>query len=109
MINQTQAASVNQLVFQFASENGAMNDDAAAIAGKMISAVLHWAMRSGETDGDDGRKTALSSARTGLTSFVADLHKIDDVQIEPYCYALITIRTEGGLWVSETGFEEMVQ
>ncbi|WP_434712979.1 hypothetical protein NMA58_08305 [Rhizobium sp. YTUHZ045] len=107
MITRERAASVDNFVRQFAAER--MTDGVEKIAADMIGGILHWVMRNAEMAGEDGRKPALGVARVGLSSFISDLHRIEGNPKPPECYTLITVRTEEGLWVSETGYEELVQ
>lgn len=107
MITRERAASVDNFVRQFAAERE--QDGVDKIAAEMIGGILHWVMRNAEMAGDDGRKPALGVARLGLSSFVNDVHRVEGGESDPDCYTLITVRTEQGLWVSETGYEEMVQ
>ncbi|NEH72291.1 hypothetical protein [Rhizobium leguminosarum] len=107
MINRQRAASVDNFVRQFAAERE--HEGVEKIAADMIGGILHWVMRNAEMAGDDGRKPALAVARIGLSSFISDVHRIEGVPKAPECYTLITVRTEEGLWVSETGYEELVQ
>lgn len=109
MNNRERAASVAELVRQFASKHVANGEKPESIAGDMICNILHWVMRETEMAGDDGRKTALAAARCGLSHFISEVHASGPDDPGPECYTLITVRTDGGLWVSETGHEETVQ
>ena len=109
MNNRERAASVAELVRAFANKNVAPGEKPEAIAADMITGILHWAMREGEMAGEDGRKPALAAARCGLSQFISEVHAEGGTGPGPDCYTLITVRTEGGLWVSETGYEETVQ
>lgn len=109
MTNRTRAAAVAELVHQFAKSHVGPTATPEAIASGLIRDILHWTMRESEMAGDDGRKTALATARSGLSCFIEDVHRIPgSVQI-PSCYTLITVRTNEGLWVAETGHEEIVR
>ncbi|UDF29362.1 UNVERIFIED_ORG: hypothetical protein LHK14_17890 [Roseateles sp. XES5] len=108
MLNRNRADGVAELVRQFASQPGAAYKTPEAIAADLIGGILHWVMRAGEMAGDDGRKPALAAARLGLGSFISDVHA-SPAGPKPACYTLITVRTDDGLWVSETGYEEVIQ
>jgi len=108
MNNRERAASVADLVRTFAAKQEVYDEPPAVVAAKMIAGILHWTMRESEMAGDDGRKPALAATRAGLTSFIDDVHR-SPANTSPSCYTLITVRTDGGLWVSETGFEDMIQ
>lgn len=108
MPNTHSSVCANALLRQFAIDTQATNETAETIAAKAISAILHWTMRTGEAEGEDGRKIALASARRGLGDFITDVHTTP-LDPPPAAYTLITVRTEGGLWVSETGYEEVIQ
>ncbi|EJB02907.1 hypothetical protein Rleg9DRAFT_1721 [Rhizobium leguminosarum bv. trifolii WSM597] len=107
MITRERAASVDNFVRQFAT--GREHQGADKIAAEIIGSILHWVMRNAEMVGEDGRKPALGVARVGLSSFISDVHRIEGDPKAPETYTLITVRTEEGLWVSETGHEEMVE
>ncbi|KQS95374.1 hypothetical protein [Rhizobium sp. Leaf386] len=108
MKTRERADSVAELVHTFAKDRVASGDKIEAVAADMISAILHLVTRTHEMGGDDGRKHALAAARTGLSGFISDMYSTPR-EPTPACYTLITVRTDGGLWVSETGFEEMIQ
>lgn len=109
MNNRERAASVADLVRQFASKHVAPGEKPEVVAGDLICNILHWVMHEGDMAGDDGRKPALAAARCGLSQFISEVHASPENELGPSCYTLITVRTAGGLWVSETGYEEMVQ
>ncbi len=108
MKTRERADSVADLVHAFGKERIADGDKIEAVAADMISAILHLVTRTHEMGGDDGRKNALAAARTGLSGFITDIYS-SPREPAPACYTLITVRTDRGLWVSETGFEEMIQ
>jgi hypothetical protein len=108
MPNTQRAGGVADIVRQFAEHNELMNHDAETIVSRLVTAALHFAMYSGEMDGIDGRKVALAAARRGLGSFISDVHATPH-DPPPATYTLITVRTNDGLWVSETGYEEVIQ
>jgi len=99
---------VTDLIRQYAAHNGLLHTDAETIASQLIRSVLNVTMQAGEIEGIDGRKVALAAARRGLGGFISDVHTTPNSP-PPACYTLITVRTEGGLWVSETGYEEVIQ
>jgi hypothetical protein len=107
MTNRERATSVANLVQQFAIERGENNVQ--KIAADMIGGILHFVMREAEMNGEDGRAPALKAARIGLSSYISDVHHAEGGNPPPDCYTLITVRTEEGLWVSETGYEEHIQ
>lgn len=109
MNNRERAASVAELVRQFSTAHVAQGESPETIASDMIAGILHWTMRESEMAGGDGRKPALAAARRGLSHFISEVHAEGDGGPRPDCYTLITVRTEGGLWVSETGYEDMIQ
>lgn len=108
MLNRTRADGVAELVHKFAADGMADGKTPEKIAADLIGGILHWVMRTGEMAGDDGRKPALAAARLGLGSFISDVHATPTGP-KPSCYTLITVRTDGGLWVSETGYKEIIQ
>ncbi len=107
MITRERAAGVDGFVRQFAA--GREHENVEKLAAEMIGGILHWVMRNAEMQGDDGRKPALGVARAGLSGFISDVHRIEGDPKPPETYTLITVRTEEGLWVSETGYEEHIQ
>jgi hypothetical protein len=109
MNNRNRAAAVAELVHQFAKTNTSPTATPEAIASGLIRDILHWTMRESEMAGDDGRKTALAAARSGLSWFIEDVHRTPGSAHLPSCYTLITVRTNEGLWVAETGHEEIVR
>lgn len=102
------AGGVADIMRQFAEHNELMNQDAETIVSRLVTAALHFAMHAGEMDGEDGRKVALAAMRRGLGGFVDDVYR-QPHSPPPSSYTLITVRTDDGLWVSETGYEEVVQ
>lgn len=95
------------IVRLFIERNELADKDAETIVSRLITSVLHFAMQAGEIDGDDGRMIALAAARIGLGRFVTDVHAVPGAP-PPEVYTLITLRTEGGTWVSETGYQEVI-
>lgn len=109
MKNRERAASVADLARQFAEKHLAAGGKPETIAADLIAGLLHWTMRESEMAGDDGRKPALAAARRGLSRFIDEVHAEFGAGPAPECHTLITIRTEEGMWVSETGYEEYVR
>lgn len=109
MIITSRTAAVAELVNKFAKDHVGQDATPATIASNLIREILLWTMRESEMAGDDGRKPALSAARAGLSWFVDDVHAVPEAGPRPDCYTLITVRTNEGLWVAETGHEEIVR
>lgn len=109
MNNRDRAASVADLARMFASKSVAKGETEETIAADMIGNLLHWVMRETEMAGGDGRKAALAAIRCGLSQFMSEVHEAGNQPGSANCYTLITARVNGGLWVSETGYEESIQ
>ncbi|MCV9960756.1 hypothetical protein OIU34_02490 [Pararhizobium sp. BT-229] len=109
MKNRERADSVVDLVHAFAKDRVSGGEAIETVAADMIGSILHLVKRTHEMSGGDGRKHALAAARGGLSGFISDVHARNALDPNPECYTLITVRTEGGLWVSETGFEDVIQ
>lgn len=109
MKNRERADSVADLVRAFAQKHVAPNEAIETVAADMIGSILHLVKRTHELSGGDGRTHALTAARGGLSGFISEVHSSGPEDPGPECYTLITVRTDGGLWVSETGFEDVIQ
>ncbi len=109
MKNRERADSVANLVHGFANDRISDGETIETVAADMIGSILHLVKRTHEMSGGDGRKHALAAASRGLSGFIGDVHAPSPLAPRPECYTLITVRTDGGLWVSETGYEEVIQ